>query len=223
MVRSLKYMLFAICLSWPLVAVAQASELSSVQRMEQVANSESAHEVVTVATEEIWALIKSGQSYVEDDPDRFYREVEALLRPVVDFPRFARSVMGPWYKKATPEQRERFSESFKWTLVRTYAAGLTEFHEGDAEILPEGRKTKNPNQALVQMAVSYREKIYTVVYAMARRDGKWSLVNVVIEGFNVRLNYRSQFNTAMKDKKYGRDMDRVIDAWSRVITAEEEA
>ena len=41
------------------------------------------------------------------------REVEALLSQVVDFDSFARSVMAVHYRKASPEQRERFAETFK--------------------------------------------------------------------------------------------------------------
>ncbi|MEQ8691718.1 MAG: ABC transporter substrate-binding protein, partial [Pseudomonadales bacterium] len=82
---------------------------ASVERMHEAAQAPSAKQAVEIATEEILALIRSGQEYAKDDPDRFYAEVEALMQPVMDFPRFARSVMGVWYKQATPAQFERFS------------------------------------------------------------------------------------------------------------------
>ena len=195
---------------------------ASAARMQASTKAETAREVVEIATEEVLALIKSAQGYAEEDPDRFYREAELLMRSVVDFRRFARAVMGPWYKKATPEQRERFAESFKWTLVRTYALALTEFRDGKVEILDNKRPSTKPDQATVRQQITYRDKPYSVVYAMLRRNGEWGLANVVIEGLNVRLNYRSQFNSAMKDKRYGRDIDQVITAWSNVITAENE-
>ena len=80
-------------------------------------------------------MIESGREYAEDDPERFYIEVEALLQPLIDFPRFARNVMGAYYRKADDAQRERFAESFKWSLVRTYALALTEFGGGEIEVL----------------------------------------------------------------------------------------
>ncbi len=190
----------------------------SVERMHEAAAAESASEAVRIATHEILNLIRAGQQYAQADPDRFYSEVEALLQPVVDFPRFARSVMGVWYRKANDDQLTRFSESFKWTLVKTYALALTEFYDGEIEILPERARSQNPNQATVNMVITYRDKPYSVVYAMQRRNERWSLVNIVIEGINLRLNYRSQFDSAMKGPKFGRDLERVISAWSNVIT-----
>ena len=73
----------------------------AVARMQSAATAETAREAVEIATEEILELIRAGQNYAKDDPDRFYAEVEELLRPVVDFPRFARSVMAPSARAAS--------------------------------------------------------------------------------------------------------------------------
>ena len=73
------------------------------------------------------------------------------------------------------------------------------------------------------MEVDYQGKTYVVVYDMRRKDEVWQLVNVSIEGINVGLNFKSQFDSAMKGPKYGRDLDRVIDAWIEQITADEQS
>lgn len=195
------------------------NKAAAIERMQEAANAQTARQTVEIATDELLALIRSGQEYAKDDPDRFFSEVEALLQPVVDFPRFARSVMGVWYKKATPDQRARFSESFKWTLVKTYALALTEFYDGRVRILPGRKPSNNPNRATVNMQITYRDKPYSVVYALERRKDRWGLVNLVIEGINLRLNYRSQFDSAMKGPAFDRDLETVVNAWSNVITA----
>jgi hypothetical protein len=46
--------------------------------------------------------------------------------------------------------------------------------------------------------------------------------NLVVEGINIGLNYKSQFTAAMRDPQWGGDMDAVIAAWTRVIETEEE-
>ena len=70
------------------------------------------------------------------------------------------------------------------------------------------------------MEVEYQGKTYVVVYDMRRKEETWRLVNVSIEGINVGLNFKSQFDSAMKGPKYGRDLDRVIDAWIDQIGTE---
>ena len=72
--------------------------------------AESPDAVIERITDDLLSLIEQSRDYVKEDPERFFVEVEALLRPVVDFKGFARSVMAAHYKGARAEQRERFAD-----------------------------------------------------------------------------------------------------------------
>ena len=172
-----------------------------------------AEAVVEKTTEEMLALIEEARLYVDEDPERFYREVEELLTPVIDFPRFARSVMATHYRRATPEQRRRFEEGFKQSLLRTYARALTEFHDGGVKILPSDRPPSRPDRVSVKQEIRSGAQIYPVVYSMVLTDGRWRVRNMIINGVNIGLTYRNQFASAVKDPAYGGDLDRAIDGW----------
>lgn len=170
-------------------------------------------------TDEMLVLIDEAKVYVDEDPDRFYVVVEQLLEPVIDFPRFARSVMAVHYKGATDAQRERFTEGFKWSLVRTYALALTEFNDGSVTIIPAERPPRRPDRASVKQEIRSGGEIYPVVYSLSlTKEGEWRLMNIIINGINMGLTYRSQFASAVKDPQYGGDMDRVIDGWVESMT-----
>ena len=177
------------------------------------AQNRDAEAVVENTTIEMLELIEESRLYVDEDPERFYREVEALLAPVVDFPRFARSVMASYYKRATPEQRERFAEGFKWSLIRTYAGALTEFHDGGVNILPSDRPPSRPDRVSVKQEIRSGTQVYPVIYSMVLTDGQWRVRNMIINGINIGLTYRNQFASAVKDPAYGGDLDRAIDGW----------
>jgi phospholipid transport system substrate-binding protein len=182
-------------------------------------------EVVRKATDDLLTLIEQARGYAEEDPERFYKEVEALLSPVVDFRGFARSVMATHYKVASPEQRNRFAETFKWGLVRTYALTLLEFgDQGKVRVMPSEQPSNHPRRGSVNMEIETAAgEIYPVVYTMALgRDDQWLIRNLIINGVNIGLTYRSQFASAAKDRRYGGDLDKVIDAWGEVV-AETEA
>ncbi len=173
-----------------------------------------AEDLVEKTTAEMLVLIDEAQTYVDEDPERFYVAVEALLDPVIDFPRFARSVMAAHYKRATPEQRERFAEGFKWSLVRTYALALTEFNDGGVNIIPSDRPPKRPDRASVKQEIRSEGEVYPVIYSMARnKEGEWRVMNIIINGINMGLTYRNQFASAVNDPAYGGDMDQAIDGW----------
>ncbi len=175
------------------------------------------HAVVEEATSALLVVIQQGRSYFDEDPERFYVEVASTLEPIMDFERFARSVMAVYAKRATPAQRERFAESFKWGLVRTYAKALLSFDNEVIRVLPpDGKARRRPDRERVKMAVeSTSGAIFPVEYSMVLdKDGQWRLRNVIINGINLGLVYRDQFAEAMRDRENKGDIDLVIEHWS---------
>lgn len=215
-----KYLLAVLLVGGLVLAVTQSSSAEvaiDTSSVEQAMRSETAQQAVELGTSEVLNLIQSSKGYAQSDPDRFFADVEALLSPLVDFRRFARSVMGAYAKKANSEQRARFAQAFKSGLVRTYAVALTEYSDGAPTILPPKRPPKNPDRVDVTQQIGVQGRKYSAIYRMHRKDGVWQLYNLVIEGVNIGINFRTQFASAMKDPKYGGDVDQVIDAWSNFI------
>jgi len=205
--------LLAALTAAPVVAAATvpAADKTAEQRVQEVSDA-------------VLALIEEAREYAKEDPERFYREFTELLDPAVDFESFARSVMSVHYRQATPEQRRRFAESFKWGLVRTYALALTEFSNGTVRVLPPARPPRNPRMHSVTMeVVTPSGNVYPVQYAMRLgNDGQWRVVNIIVNGVNIGLTYRNQFAGAMKDPANGGSLDKVIDGWSNMLKEEAE-
>ena len=199
----------------------QAQIQPRVLAVKKAMRMDSAEESLDNATRQVLDLISAGQTYAKDDPERFFIEVEAVLAPMLDFPRFTRNVMGPVFKKATETQYSEFSDTFKWSLVRTYALALTEFHDGEVEVLPPRRAPKNPNKANVVQEVTMGGKTYVAVYRMQRnKNNAWRVTNIILEGINLGLNFRSQFAqayrkaaTAQKGADESVAIDQVIQSW----------
>ena len=199
-------------LAWSVAGIAAGAELDM-----------SAHNLVERASQELLALIEASRSYSEEDSERFFIEVEAMLAPVIDFRGFSRRVMSVHYKLATEEQRERFAENFKWGLVRTYALMLTEFKDGKVVVVPPDKPPRNPKRRNVKMEIHTSGEVYPVVYTMSLgKDGEWRIGNIIIAGVNIGLTYRSQFVSAAADNKYGGNLDQVIDAWGEVVAGDTE-
>jgi phospholipid transport system substrate-binding protein len=179
----------------------------------------SAQDVVEATSKDMLKLIEESRAWVDENPERFYAAVTELLNPVIDFDGFARSVMAVYYKRATPDQRRRFAQTFKSAPVRTYALALTEFKDGEVLVQRSDRPPARPDrdQVAMEIRLSSRE-VYPVLYDMELgKDGRWRVRNIRIKAFNIGLTYRDQFKGAMSDPRYGGDMDKVIDAWGTVV------
>lgn len=190
------------------------------------------HQVVEATTQAVLKVITDGKQYFDKDPDRFYREVEAVLGPIVDFDGFSRSVMGryggPQYfrglktaeeKKQYVDQVKRFSDTFKNGLVRTYGKGLLTFEGQKIEVMPPrqgdiDRIKKGAAVDVTQLIHGSADKPYVVRYKMRldKKANEWKLRNVTIEDINVGQVYRSQFESAAT--KNSGDIDKVIAGWT---------
>lgn len=211
-----------------LTLVAVAPVVLAGDEDSSAAERDSAHEVIRVATDQVMSTVDAAQEYVQEDPERFYEELQSILDPVVDFRGFARGIMGPYAtseryrsldaegREQLREQLERFTGVIRVGLVRTYGKGLLAFGGSRIEVpaLSE-EEAAAPRVAVKQFIHSDESEPYVLVYHMGRdRDDSWKLRNMVIEDVNLGEIYRSQFESAAR--KYNGDLDRVIDNWSAV-------
>jgi phospholipid transport system substrate-binding protein len=183
-----------------------------------VAEENGPHEVLERAAEDLVRVIEEGKGYYDQDPQRFYREIRDVLDPVVDFVSFARSVMGPHGQSATPAQRQRFIDTFKDSLISTYGRALLNFNGEEIRIVRDDRPARDPERRSVRMEVHTADgRVFPLTYAMQQdNDGRWRVRNIIVEGINIGLTYRNQFNSAMRAQ---RDLDIVIDEWGETIAA----
>jgi phospholipid transport system substrate-binding protein len=180
---------------------------------------ETPEEMVREMSKAVLDLAEEARGYVDQDRERFFRQVEDLLNPVVDFDSFARSVMATHYRKASPDQRRRFIDSFRSGLVRTYAMALMDFKDGRVVVVPPEREPRDPARRTVKMEVHTAGQVWPVLYSVSRgSDGAWQVRNLIVNGVNMGLTYRNQFSSAVSQQ--GGNLDAVIQAWADIIEAE---
>ena len=196
--------------------------------VQAMAQPPSAHEVVEDATQRVMAVVAEASEYADEDPERYYRQVQEILDPVIDFRGFARSVMGPY---ATSEryrsldeagqarlraQLDEFTEVMRLGLVRTYSKGLLAYSGSRIEVFAISDEEEASGRAAVrQLIYSGQAEPYVLLYQMGRtKSGQWQLRNVIIESVNLGEIYRSQFESAAR--KYDGDLDAVIANWETV-------
>lgn len=183
------------------------------------AAEESPREVITRTANELLGIIEEARTYYDQDPQRFYDSVESILEPSVDMRRFSAGVMAKYYRVASTEQRHRFLEVFKGSMIRTYAKGLLAFSNEEIRVLDPKGPSRDPERDSVEMeVVAVDGTVYPILYSMRKgKDQKWRITNVTVNGINLGLTFRNQFDSAMQ--AHNRDFDYVIDNWLKSETA----
>ncbi|MFA5676945.1 MAG: ABC transporter substrate-binding protein [Pseudomonas sp.] len=176
------------------------------------------HQVVETTSTRVMENLNANRELYTQDSGAFYEGLNEIMDPVVDFQGIARSVMTVRYSRsASPEQMERFIETFKRSMVEFYGNALLEFDSGDIAVLPPAKGSQQTDErASVNMEVRANNgNVYPVTYTMANVDGQWKVRNVIVEGINIGLLFRDQFSQAMQTHR--NNLDAVIDNWGSVV------
>ena len=149
-----------------------------------------------------------------------------ILDEVVDFPGFAKGVMGSYatksyYQSLSSEGQSQlrehvrsFTEEMRLGLVRTYGKGLLAFGGSRVEVLPTDAEEEKGNKvSVIQLIHGDADEPYQIYYQMRRgRSGDWRLRNLIVESINLGQVYRNQFQAAVRDNNG--DLKAVIDNWT---------
>ncbi|MCE8019706.1 ABC transporter substrate-binding protein [Halomonas sp. MCCC 1A11036] len=200
-------LLLGLCLS-----LASMTALAAPER--------SPEQVIRDSVDELMGQIEGRKDYYASNLDELKVLVDDSLEDIADFRYIGASVMGRYFQNATPQQRSRFVNVFRQTLIDTYTKGLVTFDYRELRVLDSQRAPRHEDQASVAMEVVAMDgTVYPVSYTLRQSEGQWKVVNVIVNGINLGLTFRNQFDQAMRD--HGRDYDAVIANWSPEIATEE--
>lgn len=182
--------------------------------------SQTPEQLIRDSIDALMDQIEGRKDYFSDNLVELEALVDASLDDIADFRYIGASVMGRYFQNATPEQRSRFVRTFRQTLIDTYTKGLVTFDYRELRVLDNQRESRHQDQASVDMeVVAISGQVYPVSYTLRLSDGEWRVVNVIVNGINLGLTFRNQFDQAMRD--HGRDYDAAIDGWAPEVGVEE--
>lgn len=181
------------------------------------ANWQSAATEVEKSIEQMLEKVSPYRGQVDADLESLYSELGQVTEGNVDYPYLSKIVMGKYYRRATDEQKERFLKAFTRTLIKTYGKTLVSFDIKSYELQKNRTQSPKPNkQKVIVKVTSTNGKEYSLINYMVNKEGKWLLVNIVLDGFNLRVTFKNQF-AKMVQKSKG-DLTAAIAQWSKVMS-----
>lgn len=139
-------------------------------------------------------------------------DIEKIVDRDVDFEYISKTVMGKYYRQASDQQRAKFAVVFKQTLIKTYAKSLLEFDIDAYKLVEPTAVSPEDDKQIVSVDVTSKAGTsYVFVNYMVKTDGVWKLVNVMLNGINLRITFQNQFAEMMQRSQY--DVGRVVDSW----------
>ena len=149
---------------------------------------------IDVNAQKMVRVLTEDSSLFETDRALYEDKIKEIFEPMIDFRRVAASVMGKkYYLLATKEERAEFVLIFRDSLLDTYAETLAQW--GDSTITTEFPKNKKElsKNAEVKQTLDTGTSKYPISYKLRKSKDGWKIVNIIINGVNLGLTFRNQF------------------------------
>lgn len=173
-------LLLALC--WCLPAQAKVDQQDPYLMVEQVAATVLGH-------------YKEQKTSIDEDPALLRTLVETDLMPYVNHTYASYKVMGKALKKASLEQRQRFTAEFRQYMITTFAQTFTVYKDQLIEYEPS---KPVDNKKIVNVGVTFidggRPPI-EVKFKMRRnkKTGEWQAIDLIAEGASILAAKEAEF------------------------------
>ena len=169
--------------------------------------------VVQTAIDALIARVSKDRKILQKSPTALNNLVEQNITPFVDIPGIARGVMGQFYRQASADQRDRFTNVLKQSMVNAYATGLTSYNNQKIVVKPY-KPGDDMNRAQVDVEVTMDNgNVVPVTFQMVRDgNGAWKARNLLINGLNLGLTYRKRFAEVVEQASG--NLDKAISTWT---------
>ncbi|EPJ55917.1 MAG: hypothetical protein OFPI_02170 [Osedax symbiont Rs2] len=172
---------------------------------------------VEQSIEQMLEKVSPYKGEVVADMEPLYLELAQVTEDTVDYPYIAKVVMGKYYRRASAQDKLDFEKVFRRTLIKTYAKTLVSFNIKAYELVKPRSISPKPNKQKVTVKVlSTAGKAYSIVNYMVKTDGQWKLVNIVLDGFNLRVTFKNQFSNIAQNTKG--NVSAAIAQWSEKMS-----
>ena len=158
-------------------------------------------------------VLKEESNLFETNREEYENKIKIIFEPMIDFRLVSASVMGKkYYEMSTPVQRDNFISIFKDSLLDTYAETLAQWGESTIsthfpdELPQEGIKTIEVKQTL-----NTGTSKYPISYKLRKSSEGWKIVNIIINGVNLGLTFRNQFQALAQS--HNEDIDSTLKNW----------
>ena len=154
------------------------------------------------------------------DREESWKKIAAVIDDGFDFRSMSQSVLATNWKKATPEERERFTEFFSQYIEETYRSRIQAYTNEEIIYKDEVIRGK---RAVVETIIKTDNSEIPVNYKLKNNDGEWYAYDVVVEGVSLVNNYRNTFAVIVKNEGMDGLMSDIQRRIQRYKKAQEEA
>jgi phospholipid transport system substrate-binding protein len=169
------------------------------------------HEYIDSNAQYFLTVIKEEGSNYDENPEAFKERLKNIWDPMVDVQVVSRLILSSKiYTSATESQKKLFEERTKKLLLDTYVSTLLEFD--NYQILTD--EDIKVNKKTFEVSINFfsdSNSFVTKLTVYKNSLGQYRIVNIIVDGINLGLIFRNQFQDAYLENNS--NLDIAIESW----------
>lgn len=139
---------------------------------------------------------KADKRIQNGDDKRIRALVEAKIMPYVDFHRTTSLTVGPHWRKATPEQKEKITHEYRELLIHTYSGAIAQIQDQRLQFRPFHADPAATDVVVYSQVIQGggRESIQ-LNYRLQKQAAGWKIYDINVLGAWLIQTYKGTFNT----------------------------
>ena len=167
----------------------------SVARAQADDNTAKAVSFVDALGKEAVSTMADGTITRTQRVDRF----KEMFHRGFDIPSLARFALGRYWPVATPVQQEEYIKLFDEMVVRSYATHFESYGGGTFRITES--RSDSQQDVFIKTVVTPKEgPPVNVEWRVRQRNGRFGIIDVVIEGVSMSVSERQEFSSVIQAK-----------------------
>ena len=169
------------------------------------------HEYIDSNAQYFLTVIKEEGSNYDENPEAFKERLKNIWEPMVDVKVVSRLILSSKiYTAATESQKKLFEERTKKLLLDTYVSTLLEFDNYQI-VTDEDIKVNKKTFEVCINSLSDSNSFVTKLTVYKNSFGQYRIVNIIVDGINLGLIFRNQFQDAYLENNS--NLDIAIESW----------
>ena len=152
-------------------------------------------------------VLKSNKNQ-EEKEQVFKTEFEKAL----DLKSIGQFVLGPYWRTATPEQKEKFLSVFM-DLTTTTWGNRFQLYQGQ-ELIFSGERPAPGKQIYVDSKIMNNPPV-EVIWRLKNKDGAYKIIDIIVEGASMAISYKTEYITYIQN--HNNDLNVLTEALSEKL------
>lgn len=155
---------------------------------------------VKKTTDEVLSVLRNKDLKGPGKEELRRQKILGIVSQVFDFREMAKRSLGIYWRKRTSQERDEFVPLYKDLLNRTYMRKVERYT--NEKIIYTDESVHGDYAAVRTRVETNTGTEIPLEYRLMKKDGKWVVYDVVIEGVSLVNNYRSQFSQIIRSDSY---------------------